>query len=146
MCDSPANSEAAYRTLQALKALFEHGRRMDVGHLLAPGVELYPPTYDKVWKTPQLVNRLLGFAAEAFGGLTYTDFWSDGDRHVMRFEGAVGGERISGVDVLRLDDEGRVLVFEVFARPPRAVRALQDAMGERVHADREVLGWMGILD
>ena len=130
--------------LHALKRMFETGKAEDVTGLLAEDVVLLPPTYGKTWQGRGLVARLLGFAAEVLGGLRYTALWHEGDDHVLRFEGMIGSEEISGVDIVRLDADGYVSRFEIFARPPRAVLLLRDAMGERVKADPQVVAWMGL--
>ncbi len=128
----------------AFRALFAVGRGSFDAALLGDDVTLRPPTYSKEWRGRPLVARLLDFAADALGGLLYTDIWSDGARHVLRFEGTIGGQPISGVDVVTTDAQGRIVEVEIFARPPKAVLLLRDAMGQRVAADPGVGAAMGL--
>ena len=127
----------------AFRELFVAGFGSIDDHLLAPDVILRPPTYGKEWSGQALVSRLLTFAADALGGLVYTDFWSAGDRHVLRFEGAIDGIPMSGVDIVEVAD-GRITCIEIFARPPKAVLALRDAMGTRVAGDPAMTRAMGL--
>ena len=136
--------EPAAPALHAVRRLFESGESADIRSYLSEDVELLPPTYDKLWRGPDLVARLLGFAAEAFGGLSYTDMWHGEAGHVMRFEGRIGDEPISGVDIVSLDEQGLIRRFEVFSRPPKAALALREAMGAKVRMDAEASAWMGL--
>ena len=128
--------------IEAARSLFERG---DVGALdpwLHDTVELRPPTYGKSWHGKALVGSLLGFAGEAMRDFRYTDITEDSALHILRFEAMIGAERISGVDVVRCNADGLIVQFEVFARPPKAVLALRDAMGERVAASPEIAARM----
>src|SRR5690606_35209103 len=107
----------------------------DIDMWLSDEVELRPPTYGKAWTGKDLVCRLLGFASQEFGGLFYTDSWSNGDRYALRFEGEIDGKRFSGIDIVRLNRDGQIILIEIFARPPAAMLALRDRMRTHVQAD-----------
>jgi len=130
--------------VEAARRQFEGREKGALDGSLSDAVELRPPTYGKSWRGKALVSRLLGFAAEAMTGFRYTDVVGDERLHILRFEANVGDERISGVDVVRCDPEGRIVEFEIFARPPKAVLALRDAMGVRVQSDAELAKMMGL--
>jgi len=130
--------------VEAARRQFEDGTVSALDDWLSEAAELRPPTYGKSWRGKALVSRLLGFAAEAMTGFRYTDVVGDERLHILRFEANVGDERISGVDVVRCDPEGRIVEFEIFARPPKAVLALRDAMGVRVQSDAELAKMMGL--
>lgn len=137
-------SAAPTDAVEAARALFEQGRADALGAWLAPDVELRPPTYGKSWTGKAVAERLLGFAAGAMADFRYTDVAGDAGLHVMRFEARVGEEAISGVDLIRCDADGRIVQFEIFARPPKAVIALRDAMTEKVRGDRDLAALMGL--
>lgn len=128
--------------ITAFRALFEQFTP-GVDDWLRADVELRPPTYGKTWSGKDLVRRLLVYAAQEFQGLSYTDSWSDGSSHILRFEGEIGGQRFSGVDIVHLDREGRIACIEIFARPPAAMLTLRDRMGAHVQADPVVARLMG---
>jgi hypothetical protein len=130
--------------IDAARALFE-GTGVDaLEPWLDDHVELRPPTYGKSWRGKALVGRLLVFAARSMTGFRYTDVVVKDALHVLRFEAMVGGEPISGVDLVRCDAAGKIIEFEIFARPPRAVLALRDAMTEHVRGDPEVARLMSL--
>jgi hypothetical protein len=129
--------------VQAFQTLFER-LTGDIDPWLGDAIELRPPTYGKSWTGKDLVGRLLGFAAKEFGGLVYTDSWCNGDRYALRFEGDIDDKRVSGVDIVCLDREGRIALVEIFARPPTAMLALRDRMGMHVQADPVVARLMGL--
>lgn len=124
--------------------LFETGLGALSADHLAEEVRLRPPTYGKEWTGKALVGRLVTFAAEALGGLRYTDFWQSGDRFVLRFEGRIRELAISGVDIVMVDGDGRICEIEIFARPPKSVLMLREEMGVRVAADELTATAMGL--
>lgn len=56
----------------------------------------------------------------------------DGRDHVLVFEATVNGKELEGVDVLHLDDDGRVDDLRVLVRPVSGLTALVEAMGEAI--------------
>jgi hypothetical protein len=135
---------AGQTSIAAFRALFE-GSGQEIEAVLSDQVELRPPTYGKSWIGRELVGRLLGFASASFGGLTYTQVWgNDEDGYVLRFEGMLDGKPLSGVDIVRVDADGRIAQIEISARPPAAMLALRDRMGAHVRADPVASKLMGL--
>lgn len=56
---------------------------------------------------------------------------ADGRDHVLEFEATVDGKAINGVDMLHLDEAGKIDDFKVMVRPYSAAGALSAAMGAR---------------
>ena len=124
--------------VSAFRSLFE-GSQTDLFDALCEDVELRPPTYAKSWIGRELVARLLQFASASFDGLTYTQVWGNADTgFVLRFEGISDGKPLSGVDIVRVDTSGRIVLIEIFARPPATMLALRDRMGAHVQGDSVV--------
>lgn len=134
----------AKQTIAEFTALFEAGDGRDAMNLLSEEAELRPPTYGKSWRGRPLVGRLLQFASLSLRRMRYTDSWQAEAYHVLRFEGEVADQKISGVDLVRLDPDGRISSIEIFARPPRAVMALRDQMARHLRQAPEVAAMMGI--
>ncbi|MGB3319853.1 MAG: hypothetical protein WA978_17330 [Sphingopyxis granuli] len=130
-------------SVAAFQALFE-GTATEIDAWLRDDVALRPPTYGKTWTGKELVCRLLGFASEEFGGLVYTDAWSNGDRYALRFEGEIDGKPFQGIDVVHLDRAGNIALIEIFARPPAAMLALRDRMSLHVRNDPVASRLMGL--
>ena len=56
----------------------------------------------------------------------------DGKSVVLEFSAAVGDKALKGIDMIRFDDEGRIVEFEVMIRPFNALQALGAEMGARL--------------
>lgn len=110
--------------------------------LLAEDVELRPPTYGKSWRGRGLVAPLLGLAAASFDRLSYTDVVADGDILILRFEAEVEGQTMSGVDWVRLNDQGLISVFEIFSRPPKVALLFLERMTARIKEHPDIAAMM----
>ena len=69
------------------------------------------------------------------GGFRYTKSVLAGDTAVLEFETTVDGKYVNGVDIMRCNDDGRIVEFRVMIRPLQAinlVHAQMKAMLERM--------------
>jgi hypothetical protein len=57
----------------------------------------------------------------AGGGFRYTKSVMAGDTAVLEFETSIDGKYVNGVDIIRANDEGRIVEFRVMIRPLQAV-------------------------
>ena len=128
--------------ITAIREAFEHRRCDRLDEVLADAIELRPPTYGKSWHGRPLVRELLRFASESFDTLRYTDVLCLEGALVLRFEADVGGKPLSGVDMVRLDNEGRIALFEIFSRPPKVALLLLERMTDRVRLSPDVATMM----
>ena len=103
--------------------------------LLRDDVRLKPPTYWKTWQGVEPVRRLLGFAANNIDQLIYTHIYWDGPHAAFQFTATVGGCELSGVDLVTLDEAGRIAEIEIVARPPKAVAFLGERMSASLRQD-----------
>ena len=62
------------------------------------------------------------------GGFRYTKKVLAGDTAVLEFETTVGGKYVNGVDIIRCDEDGRIVEFRVMIRPLQAVNLVHDQM------------------
>jgi hypothetical protein len=58
----------------------------------------------------------------------------DGFSVALEFSAKVGERALEGVDLIRFDESGRIVEFEVMVRPLNALQALAEAMGARLGA------------
>jgi SnoaL-like domain len=49
---------------------------------------------------------------------------------LLEFETQIDGLHVNGVDLIRWNDEGRIIDFKVMVRPLKAINALHQKMGE----------------
>ena len=54
----------------------------------------------------------------------------DGPDSVLEFETYIGDISVNGVDIIRWNDEGKIIDFKVMIRPLQAIGALQKKMSE----------------
>jgi hypothetical protein len=62
------------------------------------------------------------------GGFHYTKSVLAGDTAVLEFETTVEGKYVNGVDIIRCNDEGRIVEFRVMIRPLQAVNLVHQQM------------------
>jgi hypothetical protein len=62
------------------------------------------------------------------GRFRYARKVSSGHDAVLEFETTVGGKYVNGVDLIRCDDEGRIIEFKVMIRPLQAVNIVHEQM------------------
>ena len=63
------------------------------------------------------------------GGFRYTKQVMSGDTAVLEFETSVEGKYVNGVDIIRCNDEGRIVEFRVMIRPLQAINLVHAQMG-----------------
>ena len=95
-----------------------------LGDILAPDVTLGPPPYWMHLEGRDIVHHLLGLIINTIEGFTYHRQWCDGSELALEFKGKVGDIELQGVDLISLDDEGRVHSLDVVLRPASAIEAL----------------------
>jgi hypothetical protein len=62
------------------------------------------------------------------GSFRYTKQVMSGDTAVLEFETTVGGKYVNGVDIIRCDENGRIVEFRVMVRPLQAVNVVHEQM------------------
>lgn len=56
----------------------------------------------------------------------------DGLNVVLEFSATVGDKQLKGIDMIRFDEDGKILEFEVMIRPMSGLQALGQEMGARL--------------
>ena len=65
---------------------------------------------------------------KAGGGFRYTKTVLTHDTAVLEFETTVEGKYVNGVDIIRCNDEGRIVEFRVMIRPLQAINLVHQQM------------------
>lgn len=65
---------------------------------------------------------------ESGGGFRYTKTVLSGDIAVLEFETSVEGKYVNGVDIIRCNDQGRIIEFRVMIRPLQAINLVHQQM------------------
>ncbi|MCA0244132.1 MAG: nuclear transport factor 2 family protein [Proteobacteria bacterium] len=125
---------AATRSLEAWHAMVARG---DLGELEAI---VHP---DAVFRSPMAINAYrprpalllaLRTVVTIFKNFTYHRQLAsaDGLSVVLEFSALVNDKQIKGIDLIRFDDEGRIVEFEVMVRPLNGLQELGAEMGARL--------------
>ncbi|WOO80580.1 uncharacterized protein LOC62_03G004105 [Vanrija pseudolonga] len=56
----------------------------------------------------------------------------DGKSVVLEFSAKANGKSLKGIDLIRFDDDGKIVEFEVMVRPLSGLQALGGEMGKRL--------------
>jgi hypothetical protein len=70
------------------------------------------------------------------GGFRYTKQVLAGHVAVLEFETTVEGKYVNGVDIIRCDDDGRIVEFRVMIRPLQAVNLVHRQMAAMLESMR----------
>ena len=73
-------------------------------------------------------------ALEGKGGFRYVKEVAAGDVAILEFETTVAGKYVNGVDIIRCDDDGRIVEFRVMIRPLQAVNLVHQQMADMLAA------------
>jgi hypothetical protein len=68
------------------------------------------------------------------GGFHYTKTVLGGDTAILEFETTMQGKYVNGVDIIRCNDEGRIIEFRVMIRPLQAVNLVHQQMAAMLEA------------
>ncbi|HRQ38004.1 MAG TPA: nuclear transport factor 2 family protein [Chloroflexota bacterium] len=90
-----------------------------------------------VWKpyhgrVPTFV--ILSTVIDVFADFAYHRELVDGDNWALEFSARVGDLSLKGIDLIRWNEAGQIVEFEVFVRPYNALQALGQEMQKRLVA------------
>jgi SnoaL-like protein len=96
--------------------------------LLAPNVAFHSPVSHKPYHGRDLVGFILAAVLTIFEDFEYVDALEHEEHSVLRFRAHIGDRQLEGVDLLELDDNGRIATLTVMVRPLSALQALAENM------------------
>ncbi|HEV8691947.1 MAG TPA: nuclear transport factor 2 family protein [Ideonella sp.] len=135
MMQAPAHLHpAAAKSLDAWHTLVE---RKDLDALEAivhpEAVFRSPMAFNPYGPAPALLLALRTVIT-IFQGFTYHRQFASGDglNVVLEFSATVDDKQLKGIDMIRFDEHGRIVEFEVMIRPLNALQALGAQMGARL--------------
>lgn len=103
-----------------------------MGEILATDVKFHSPF---VWKPKDgktIAIVILTTATTVFEDFRYVREILDGQNFALEFEARIGELTLRGVDLIQLDDDGKIIDFEVMIRPANALQSLGMEMGKRL--------------
>lgn len=92
-----------------------------------------PMAHTAYGPAPALV-LILGTVMQVFENFTYHREFAtdDGLSIVLEFSATVGDKQLKGIDMIRFDEQGKIVDFEVMVRPFSGLQALGTEMGKRL--------------
>ncbi|WP_236208526.1 nuclear transport factor 2 family protein [Pseudomonas tohonis] len=102
--------------------------------LLHPEAVFRSPMAHTPYPGAQAVNLILNTVIQVFKDFAYHRELAsaDGLSVVLEFSARVGERELKGIDMIRFDEAGRIVDFEVMIRPMSGLAALGEEMGRRL--------------
>lgn len=124
---------AAAASLARWHALIERRDLSELPQLLHPQAVFRSPMAYKPY-AGAAVNLILNTVIKVFEDFVYHRELAsaDGLSVVLEFSARVGERELKGIDMVRFDEEGRIVDFEVMIRPMSGLQALGEEMGRRL--------------
>ena len=102
--------------------------------LLLNDVIFYSPIVWAPQEGKQITILYLMAALEVFGGensnFTYVKQVIDKNNFFLEFTTMIDGITVNGIDMIELNDEGKIISFKVMIRPLKAINKVHEKMGE----------------
>ena len=105
-----------------------------LNELLAEDVVFRSPVAFNPYSGKQVVFFILTNGIQVFENFTYhREFYTeDGLNVVLEFSANVGEKKLKGIDMIRFNENGQIVDFEVMIRPKSGLEALAVQMGQRM--------------
>ncbi len=100
--------------------------------LLAEDVEFHSPTVWAPKKGREVTAYILQMVSGIFEDFKYHREWIDGDSFALEFSAMVGDKSIKGIDLIRFNDEGKIIHFEVMMRPINGLQLMFEKMTQHL--------------
>ena len=114
----------ARETLAKWHRMVQAGDLSGVAALCAPDAVFRSPVAHTPYRGVDLVAAFLQQAVHAFSDFRYHRTFTSGGRDVvLEFSATVAGKELKGIDMIRFDEAGRILDFEVMVRPASGLQA-----------------------
>jgi hypothetical protein len=107
-----------------------------LNELLDDHVVFRSPVAYNPYEGKQVVYFILSNVIQIFENFTYhREFYTDDEQSVvLEFSANVGEKKLKGIDMIRFNQAGKIVDFEVMIRPKSGLEALAAQMGQRMAA------------
>lgn len=105
-----------------------------LSELLDDDVVFRSPVAFNPYPGKQVVFFILSNVIQIFENFTYhrTFYSDDGVNVVLEFSANIGEKTLKGIDMIRFNEHGKIIDFEVMIRPKSGLEALAVLMGQRM--------------
>jgi hypothetical protein len=134
MSSSTQLQPAAAATLAQWHGLMQNNDLRDLPQLLHPQAVFRSPMAYKPYAGAPMVSLILNTVSQVFVDFVYHRelVSADGLSVVLEFSAKVGERELKGIDMVRFDEDGKIVEFEVMIRPMSGLQALGDEMSRRL--------------
>ena len=105
-----------------------------ISAILAPDVEVGGPAFWGKLRGKDTAAHVLGLGIRILAGLTFLREWQSPQGLAIEFKGKIGEQSFQGVNLVTLDEAGRVKTLDILIRPTNAVIALRDLVTPQMTA------------
>ncbi|WP_455917147.1 nuclear transport factor 2 family protein [Pseudomonas cerasi] len=125
---------AAAQTLQRWHAMLAGRHLQSLPELLAPDAVFRSPMAHTPYPGAPVVSMILNTVITVFEDFKYHRelATADGLSVVLEFSARVGDKQLKGIDLIRFNELGQIVEFEVMVRPLSGLQALGEEMGRRL--------------
>lgn len=126
----------AAESLKHWHAMIRQGDLKALPELLDPKAVFRSPMAHTPYPGAPVVAMILNTVVDVFENFEYHRELAteDGLNVVLEFSAQVGGKELKGIDMIRFNEEGKIVEFEVMVRPLSGLQALGAEMGSRLGA------------
>ncbi len=100
--------------------------------ILHPDVEFHSPTLWEPKKGRDITQYILKMVIDIFQDFEYQREWVDGNNLALEFSARVDDKQVKGIDLIRWNDEGQIVHFEVMMRPINGLQLMFEKMTEHL--------------
>ena len=125
---------AAAATLLRWHQMIAAGDLSRLPELLHPQAVFRSPMAFTPYESAAAVNLILNTVVRVFEDFGYHRelAGTDGTDVVLEFSARVGDRQLKGIDMIRFNEAGKIVEFEVMVRPLSGLQALGQEMGSRL--------------
>ena len=133
MTELKVRAEVA-RSLATWHAMVDSRDLSRLPGILDAQVVFRSPVAHRPYSTAPVVTAILSTVIEVFEDFTYHRQLADAEglNIVLEFSAHIGDRQLKGVDLIRFDERGKIVDFEVMIRPLSGLQALGARMAERL--------------
>ena len=123
-------------SLKQWHEMIRTGNLSGLPSLLDPQAVFRSPMAHTPYPGAPIVSMILNTVFEVFEDFTYHRelATADGLNVILEFSAKVGSKELKGIDMIRFDENGKIVEFEVMVRPLSGLQALGEEMGRRLGA------------
>lgn len=100
--------------------------------ILHQDVEFHSPTLWEPKKGRDITQYILNMVIDIFQDFEYHREWVDGNNLALEFSARVDDKKVKGIDLIRWNDEGQIVHFEVMMRPINGLQLMFEKMTEHL--------------